>query len=345
MFSSIGQAAFQGVLVQSNEEDHNRLLSFRRDAGGALSGMSAVDSGGAGNGEAHLPSQGSVTLSGDARHAFVTNAGSGDLSVFIVAVGKPALAQTLSTDAGSLSVAEHDGLVYVLNSGEASLSGFVTEGGRLSPVSGEMRRWDPEGKPAQVGFSPDGRALVVTERGADRILTFPVESSGSLGKPVSQPASGVTPYGFGFTPAGVLVVTEAFGGEPGRSAVSSYAVKDSALTPVSHSVGNGRTALCWAVVTGDGRYAFGTNFGDGAVSRYDIAPDGTITLGEAAAGVVVDGSSGPRDLAFSADGRFLCAIDADSQQLVGWSVDSGGRLSQIGSWGGLPSTVAGIAAS
>jgi 6-phosphogluconolactonase len=219
------------------------------------------------------------------------------------------------------------------------------EGSRLSPVSGAQRRWDPEGKPAQVGFSPDGRTLVVTERGADRIMVFPVESSRTLGDPVIQSSSGVTPYGFGHTPVGVLVVTEAFGGEPGKSAMSSYAVKDSSLAPVSRSVENGRTALCWAVVTPDGRCAFGTNFGDGAVSRYDIAPDGALTLGEAAAGVVVDGSSGPRDLDLSGDGRFLYAIDADSQQLVGWSVDPTGRLDPIGSWPGLPSTVAGIAAS
>jgi 6-phosphogluconolactonase len=185
----------------------------------------------------------------------------------------------------------------------------------------------------------------VTERGADRILTCPVEASGTLGDPMIQSSSGMTPYGFGHTPAGVLVVTEAFGGEPGRSAVSSYAVRDSSLTPISRSVGNGRTALCWAVVTSDGRYAFGANFGDGAVSRYDIALDGALTLGEPAAGVVVDGSSGPRDLDLSGDGRFLYIIDADSQQIVGWSVDPAGHPTRIGSWPGLPSTVAGIAAS
>ena len=141
----------------------------------------------------------------------------------------------------------------------------------------------------------------------------------------------------------MLVVTEAFGGEPGRSAVSSYAVKDSSLSTVSRSIGNHRTALCWAVVTPDGRHAFGTNFGDGAVSRYDIGPDGAVTLGAAAAGVAMDGSPGPRDLALSGDGRLLYALDADSRQIVGWAVDAVGALTPIGSWPGLPVTVAGIA--
>ena len=345
MSSPMEQPAFQGVLVQSNEQGQNRLLSFRRDAGGALSGMGAVGTGGAGNGEAHLPSQGSVTLSGDARHAYVTNAGSGSMSLFMLTADGPILAQTVAAGGAPLSVAEHDGLVYILNSADASLTGFVTESSRLSPVSDAQQRWNPEGKPAQVGFSPDGRTLVVTERGADTILAFPVESSGALGDPMIQASSGMTPYGFGHTPAGVLVVTEASGGELGKSAMSSYAVKDSSLASVSRSVGNGRTALCWGVVTADGRYAFGTNFGDGAVSRYDIAPDGALTLGEATAGVVVAGSPGPRDLGLSGDGRFLYAIDAESQQIVGWSVDAAGRLTPIGSWPGLPSTVAGIAVS
>jgi 6-phosphogluconolactonase len=331
------------VLAQSNEQAQNRLLSYRREATGELTPLMMTSTGGAGNGEPHLPSQGSVSMSGDTRHAFVTNAGSGDLSVFEIREDGPGLVQTAPTGTAPLSVAEHDGLVYVLNVEDSSLTGFVLAGSRLSPIAGPRRNWAPGGKPAQVGFSPDGRTLVVTERGADRILTFPVDSSGSLGEPLIQASAGMTPYGFGHTPAGVLVVTEAFGGQPGRSAVSSYAVKDSSLSPVSHSVGDGRTALCWAVVTPDGRHAFGTNFGDGAVSRYDIGPDGGLTLGDAAAGVLVDGSSGPRDLDLSADGRFLYAVDADARQIVGWSVDEAGALTRIGSWPGLPATVAGIA--
>jgi 6-phosphogluconolactonase len=345
MSGPMEQATSPVVLVQSNEQTENRVLSYRREATGELMPLGALATGGAGNGEQHLPSQDSVTMTGDTRHAFVTNAGSGELSVFRMAAEGPTLAQTVPTGALPLSVAEHDGLVYVLNSEDASLSGFALVGSRLSRVAAAQRRWAPDGKPAQVGFSPDGRTLVVTERGSDRIITFPVESSGSLGEPMINASAGMTPYGFGHTPTGVLVVSEAFGGEPGRSAVSSYAVKDSSLSPVSRSIANGRTALCWAVVSPDGRRAFGTNFGDGAVSRYDIAPDGAVTLGDPAAGVAVDGSSGPRDLGLTGDGRFLYAIDADSQQIVAWSVDEAGVLTPVGTWPGLPVTVAGIAVS
>jgi 6-phosphogluconolactonase len=158
MSSPMERPSSHVVLVQSNGRDQNQLLSFRRDAAGALSGMDPVDAGGAGNGEPHLPSQGSVTLAGDARHAFVTNAGSGDLSLFTISAERPILAQTVPTGDAPLSVAEHDGLVYVLNSADASLTGLVMEGSRLSPVAGSMPRWDPDGKPAQVGLSSRRRS-------------------------------------------------------------------------------------------------------------------------------------------------------------------------------------------
>jgi 6-phosphogluconolactonase (cycloisomerase 2 family) len=97
-------------------------------------------------------------------------------------------------------------------------------------------------------------------------------------------------------------------------------------------------------VTGDGRYAFTTNFADGAVSRYAIRGDGSITLEDAAAGTAVEGQPGLRDESLSRDGRFLYAVDADERRIFGWSVEDG-RLSPIGAWDGIPATAAGLAAS
>ena len=54
---------------------------------------------------------------------------------------------------------------------------------------------------------------------------------------------------------------------------------------------------------------------------------------------------GLRDEALSSDGRFLYAIDADSGRIYGWSVDAEGSLEPVGSWEGVPETVAGLAAS
>jgi 6-phosphogluconolactonase (cycloisomerase 2 family) len=168
---------------------------------------------------------------------------------------------------------------------------------------------------------------------------------GSIGEPHAIASSGPTPYGFAISPNGTLVVTEAFRAEIGAAAASSYRLDGQTVTPITPSVGNGRSEICWAVITPDGRFAFTTNFADGAVSRYAIGGMGELMLADPTAGITVDGRPGLRDEDLSADGRYLYTIDADQGQIVGWSVDDDGSLTPVGSWGGLPGTVAGVAAS
>jgi 6-phosphogluconolactonase len=331
------------VFVQTNEADANRVLAFRRAADGQLSGLDSHPTGGRGDGVPHLTSQGSVVLTGDRGHLLVTNAGSDELSLFAVGDQELELVATVATGgAGPKSVTERDGLVYVLNADAPSLAGFRLEEGRLESL-GESRDLAAGADPAQVGFSPDGSTLVVTDRGTNSIVLYPVDADGRVGEPRVTSSSGPTPYGFAFA-GETLVVTEAFGAETGKAAASSYVVQGLSATPVSSSVGNGRSEICWAVVTKDGRYAFTTNFADGAVSRYAIGAHGTLALEDAIAGKAVEGRPGLRDEALSSDGRFLYAIDADSGRIFGWSVDHG-RLSALGSWPGVPATVAGLAAS
>jgi 6-phosphogluconolactonase len=202
----------------------------------------------------------------------------------------------------------------------------------------------PDADPAQVGFTPDGSALVVTERGTNSLVVFSVGKDGLLGESAQSPSAGPTPYGFAFAANGALIVTEAFGAQKGKAAATSYRLTGTAAKPVSRSVGNGRSEICWAVVTKDGRYAFTTNFADGAVSSWAIGNDDSLTLEDAVAGTAVEGQPGLRDEDLSRDGRFLYAIDADAGRIFGWSVEDG-RLTPIGSWDGIPATVAGLAAS
>jgi 6-phosphogluconolactonase len=331
------------VFIQTNEADGNRVIVFERGADGALTQVAILATGGTGDGVPHLTSQGSVLLTQDGAHLLVTNAGSGNLSIF--AAGQEDVpVQVAQTGAAPKSVAEHAGLVYVLNTGDPSLAGFRLSSEGLEPLEGSRRQLSADADPAQVGFSPDGSALVVTERGTDSLAVFPVGSDGLLGDPVKSPSAGATPYGFAFSASGALVVTEAFGAQKGKAAATSYRLTGTGAEAVSPSVGNGRSEICWAVVTKDGRHAFTTNFADGAVSCWAIGDDGSLSLADAVAGSAVDGQPGLRDEALSRDGRFLYAIDADSGRIFGWSVESG-QLSPIGSWDGIPATVAGLAAS
>jgi 6-phosphogluconolactonase len=331
------------VFVQTNEADANRVIAFERSEDGALRQVASVATGGTGDGMPHLTSQGSVVLTQDGTHLLVTNAGSGEVSVLVVS-DQRAAAQIVPTGTAPKSVAEHAGLVYVLNTGEPSLAGFrMTEDG-LEPLEGSVRQLARDADPAQVGFTPDGSAVVVTERGIDSIAVFPVASDGCLEDPVEMPSAGPTPYGFAFAAGGALVVTEAFGAQKGKAAATSYRLAGTHVTPVSRSVGNGRSEICWAVVTNDGRHAFTTNFADSAVSCWTIGGDGSLTLEDAVAGSAVEGEPGLRDEDLSSDGRFLYAVDPNAGRIFGWSVE-GGRLSPIGSWDGIPATVAGLAAS
>jgi 6-phosphogluconolactonase (cycloisomerase 2 family) len=335
------------VYVQTNDQHANEVIAFRRAEDGALARLGSYATGGTGDGHPHLPSQGSLVVTHDGRHLLVCNAGSASISLLAIAAGGLTLvASTPSGGGAPKSLAEHDGLVYVLNTSGPSLAGFRIGSSDLEPLPGGAHTLMPSSSdPAQVGFSPDGRTLVVTQRGANALATFPVAADGTLGTPRMIPSAGPTPYGFAFAPSGTLVVTEAFGAAAGRAAASSYSAERGQLAVRSPSVGNGRSEICWAAVTPDGRFAFATNFADGAVSRYALAADGTLSLDDPAAGLARDGQTGLRDEDLTADGAFLYAVDADARRVLGWRVEQDGGLAPVGSWDGLPATVAGLAAS
>ena len=333
------------VYVQTNEEQ-NAVVAFRRGYDGSLTTLGSYETGGAGDNIRHLTSQGSVVASGDGRHLVVTNTASDDVTVFSIGEdGSLELVGRTPTGPAPKSVTEHDGLVYVLATGSPAVAGFRLGDEGLEAVVGSERALSAGADPAQLGFTPDGTAVIVTERGTDSIRVLPVGNDGMLGVARTVASSGPTPYGFAITGGGTLVVTEAFRAQKGAAAASSYTVRGTDVTAVTRSAGNGRSEICWAVVSADGRYAFTTNFADGAVSCYAIGTDGGLTLQDAAAGVTEDGRPGLRDEVLTPDGRYLYAIDADAGAIFGWSVDEAGSLSPVGSWTGLPATVAGLAAT
>ena len=337
--------ASDAVYVQTNARP-NEVIAFRRAADGSLDRIESVATGGEGDGSPHLQSQGSLTLTGDGQYLLVTNAATDDVSVFSVgADGSIELRERVHTGGTPKSVAECNGLVVVLNTQEPGLASFRLNAEGIARVEGGNQRLDAShADPAQVAFSPDGSMVVITERATDSIVTYEVAPDGTFGASSTVASEGPTPYGFAFTSGGTLIVTEAFRAEKGAAAASSYAIVEGSLVARTSSVGNGRSEICWAVVTPDDRFAFTTNFADGAVSRFAIAADGSLSLEDATAGISVEGMPGLRDEALSGDGRFLYAIDSDGGRIYGWSVGAEGGLEPVGSWEGVPETVAGLAA-
>ena len=327
------------VYLQTNDAGANEVIVFAAGDNGSLTETGRYATGGAGSGVPHLKSQGSVAAMGG--WLLVTNAGSGDVSAFAIDGDALTLAgRTPSGGSEPTSITVRGDLAFVLNAaGEPNVTGFRVGDGGLEPLA--VTRPLPGTDPAQVGFTPDGSALLVTDRANDAIVELPLDGE-EVGEPTAHRSAGRTPYGFDFTRGGTLIVTEAAGAERGAASVSSYAT---GVRPVSRSVGNTRSEVCWAAVTPGGRFAYVTNFGDNTISSYSIWDDGSIELLEPIAASTRLGEPGLRDEALSGDGRFLYALDTDGRRLHAWHVREDGRLEEGGSTDGLPPTAAGLAVS
>ena len=176
------------VFVQTNELDSNHVIAFRREPSGTLTTLGRYPTGGAGSGSPHLPSQGSVVLSGDRNSLLVANAGSGDISAFAVAEDGLSLTQTITTGDSPRSIAEHAGLVYVLNTGTPSLAGFRLDAHGLTELAGCRVASSPRAPIRPRSASrPTALAIVVTQRGTNSIVVFAVDEERPAHRPARDP--------------------------------------------------------------------------------------------------------------------------------------------------------------
>ena len=147
-------------------------------------------------------------------------------------------------------------------------------------------------------------------------MTFAVDRDGLAGPIQVHASAGMTPFGFAFGKRDQLFVSEAFGGAPDASAVSSYHVdEDGGVETITPSVGTTETAACWVAVSPNGHFAYVTNTGSGSVSAYAIDFDGTIELvGSGRSGVTGEGST-PIDVAITDNGRFLYTLHSGTHAI------------------------------
>jgi 6-phosphogluconolactonase (cycloisomerase 2 family) len=343
------------VYTMTNAPEGNSILVFDRTADGMLIEAGSYATGGTGTGGG-LGNQGAVVLSQNDRWLFTVNAASNDISVF--AVEPEGLRLVDREDSGGLmpiSLTVDRNLLYVLNAGGSvgdadNISGFtVAEDGTLLPLEGSARPLSAASTaPAQIEFTPVGNVLVVTEKATNNILTYTVVNDGYATGPNVYASAGTTPFGFAFGKRGQLFVSEAFGGAPNASAVSSYVVdRDGNLEIVSPSVSTNQTAACWLVVTKGGRFAYDTNAGSGSISGFSIGFDGAITLLDAdgRTGVTGDGTV-PLDMALSVNGQYLYTLNGGNETISAFRVDGKGGLTLIAADAavGLPDGSNGLAA-
>ena len=233
-----------------------------------------------------------------------------------------------------VSLTVNNGVLYVLDAGgTGNIAGFwVSPSGHLTFISGSVRPLSNLGmgaaaSPEEIGFSPDGQHLLVTEKGSNNIDVYNVRDGLATG-PIVVTSSGLAPYGFGFTPRGIAVVSEA-----ANSAASSYNVTRSGLNVISASIIDTQAAACWLVVSANGKYAYAANAGSGTISGFQVSKTGQLTLLTANG---ITGNTGvgshPIDMAFGGDGQFLYVLASGNNMINAFTVHPDGSLSFIASY-------------
>lgn len=337
------RARVGNVYTLTNAPGGNEVLIFDRWSDGSLRADGSAPTGGLGTG-AGLGSQGALIL--DGRWLLAVNAGSDDISVLNTRASLQVRDVEPSGGDMPISVTIHGHLVYILNAGSGgNISGFrIDKQGDLTPIPGSTRPLSSANSgPAQIEFSPRGDWLIVTEKDTNLILAYPVEG-GLAGDPVVTASAGATPFGFAFGKRQRLVVSEAFGGAPNGSALSSYALEnDGLLATISASVGTQQTAACWVVISKNGKFAYTTNTGSNSVSAYAIGHDGSLTLiGNGVAGMT---GAGPIDMGLSHNGRFLYTANTGDGSISAFAVsNSDGSLTPVHGVFGLGAGIVGLAA-
>jgi 6-phosphogluconolactonase len=335
------------VYTLTNQVAGNNVIIYTRTAGGEMAYNSAVATGGSGTG-AGLGSQGAIVLSENNDWLLAVNAGSNSISsLYVNGASVQSKATVSSGGTMPISVTIHSNIVYVLNGGgSGNITGFTLHAdGSLQPIPGSERPLSSSASgPAQISFVNDGNAVAITEKATNKIITYTIGSDGVPGAMHVVNAASPTPFGFAAGKNGMLYVSEAAGGAPAASAVSSYHVSaDGSISHVGGPVFANQTAACWVVVTNNGKYVYATNTGSGTVSSFAAGNGGSLSLASAVAGNTGMGST-PIDAALSNNSKFLYELNSSSHTIKGFAVEHDGSLNIIHTVGSLPAGTIGLAA-
>jgi 6-phosphogluconolactonase len=325
------------IYILDNNATANNVWVYTRYSNGALSSTGTpFSTGGTGTGSA-LASQGALALTQNGKWLLAVDAGSNQITVFKVSSGslvRESITSSHGTDPISLTVSNT--WVYVLDAGgNGNIAGFSLNNGILTFIKGSVKPLSGLASPSpeQIGFSPKGNVLVVTEKGTNNIDTYVVNSNGVAGNPDNQTSAGAGPYGFAFTSSGTLVVSEA-----ASNSASTYAVSASGkLRIISGAMPDFGNAPCWLVVNGN--FVYAANAHGGTISSYKISKSSGLRLFSS---VAAQTAIPTLDMAFSHGGHFLYVHNGAT--ITGFEVHADGSISWTTSASGIPSSAAGLAA-
>ncbi len=348
--SSFASTAFStgDVFTMSNAASGNAILRFHRGSDGHLSPAGSVSTGGSGSGSGLNGASDTVKYGLFGMMLFASDAGSNDIvSVEVGATGMKVLDKVSSFGTTPASLAIRNNLIYVLNIGSNTITGFtVDSSGKMTHLAGSTvsLSGSPSDDPVDLHFGPDGSTLIATQKLSNVIDVFTVDSHGIPHGPAAHTSEGLEPFGFAVTGNGHVLISEAFGGAPHMAAVSSYAIaSNGGLTEISESVRNHQTASCWLELSRDQQFAYTANTGSGNVSGYRVADNGTVSLLNKSGIAGTDGTgSAPIDLGISGDDRFAYVLASGTHVIDEFRRNSDGTLARIGKVSGLPAFAIGL---
>jgi 6-phosphogluconolactonase len=342
--------------AQTNDAT-NAVLHFIRNADGTLKPLPSVPTGGRGtNGLNYfagntiapdaLTSNNSVIVSPDNKQLFVANAGDNTISVFnIDASGQSLSLLAVSPTNGvrPTSIALHNGILYVTHQQGAQELGAYRLGadGRLTEI-GHYTVLKPDALATETSISPDGKFVVVNGflnavnpiTPGNMLLSFPINTDGTLGAPNSTPSIGVGPFG-GVFGTGTMASTYFVSDAAGVTADSYSLLSTGAFAALSGPISvTGQTAPCWVKVTPDNHFAY-ISSGSGVVSLFAIDPTGKLSLLNVSAAAepatsAASTSSFANDSWMSADGKFLYQDFAGDDKIVAYAIGNDGSLNKLG---------------
>jgi len=341
----VGQNSTGAVYVMDNATSGNNIVVYNRSSNGQLTAAATYATGGNGSGDG-LGSQGSLIIDKD--YLYACNAGSNEISVLhITKSGLTLVDKIWSNGMRPVSITTHENLVYVLNAGgTGNISGFkISDSHKLYPIVASTKPLSSSSAgAAQIQFNESGSQIVVTEKATNNILTYTVNPSGLPSDAVVNASVGQTPFGFEFGKNNTLIVSDAFGGAAGLSALTSYSLNNNGnLKLISGPIGNMQAAACWVVVTNDGRFCYTTNTASNNISGYKITNSGVLELIDAN-GITAVSGDGPIDMYLSRDSRYLYVLNTNSHSISMFSLNKKGGLTTIGTASGLLAGAVGMAA-
>jgi 6-phosphogluconolactonase len=336
------------VYTLSNQVSGNAVLDYYRNSNGTLTFNASYPTGGTGT-CGGLGNQGAVIITDDEEEELLlaVNPGSNTISSFKIKENGLQLKSTVSSGGiRPVSITQHQNIVYVLNAGgTGNIAGFrLGNNDKLTAIANSTRPLSSAtAGAAQVSFVNEGKVVVVTEKATNKIITYTINEWGVPGAMHTITSANPTPFGFDAGHNGNIFVSEAVGGAPGASTLSSYRVyNNGVITLTDGPVGAGQSAACWVVITGNGKYAFTTNTASNNISNYNVnRQNGDISINTAIAATT---GMGPIDAALSNNSKYLYILNAVSHTIGAYGVANNGSLSSVQTLPGIPVGATGLAA-